>query len=45
MLVGPDINWKAKAQIAAGNENEPNVEPKEEPVDDNEMPELMPINN
>ena len=42
MLVGPDINWKAKAQIVSEEENDSNTVPKEEPKDD-EMPELIPI--
>lgn len=44
MLVGPDINWKAKAQIA-NEENPSENEPKEEPRDDTEMPELVPLEN
>ena len=42
MLVGPDINWKVKAQIASENETEPD-EPKEEPMNDDDLPELVPI--
>ena len=43
MLVGPDINWKVKAQITAEVENDEGKKPKEERNDDSELPALIPI--